>query len=778
MKGVYSYKWLQSYFNDKLPAANELAEIMQEHLFEIESITQVGDDTAIEFDVVASRGIDCLGHYGFAKEIAASLGVTLNKEYFAQDKMALFAEAEDSVVTVDTPLCPRYTVSRFENCSIREIPDWMLNQLHTIGQKNISPFVDISNYALFELGHPTHAFDADKVQGALHIKEAVGGETFISLTGEEYSLVAGDMIITDDSGAVLGLAGIKGGLVAGVDESTKNILLEAATFDKARVRKTMRRLGLVTDASLRFTQGYPSDLIDYTNYRVCELFREILNVSPTYSVQKRSAAVPAHPRYTGVSVEEINRRLGTKYSQKEVADVFSRLGFDFNYISSKDELIKEARTHIGKEYSYGASVLYDAPKKFDCSSFISYCASRVGKQIPRVSINQYLSSKMVSKPSPGDLVFFVDKSPEYASIRTSRIPEAFATVDGEVEGGINHCGIITSEGMMIHASDGAGVCEVSIDDYISQKDSILLQGYREILALEEKRFAITVPVYRPDLLIKEDLIEEVGRILGYGSVSVFPPKKLSGAVANKRLAWQMKITNALNSIGFYDVLTYALQNKGKFCVCDPIAKDKACLRTSLIPGLKEAATLNANYGELLGVEAVQLFEFGVTFSQVETYNLGITTASVLGRKDSTDYVSLVKKAFKSVGIDKEIVFVEGSWETDFDSFISSLPDIQYEPLPLIGDVEYKIISKYPFVLRDISLFADADEGFVTDVICENVPCECVRISCYDRFERDGKKSYTYRLVFQSNEKTLTDEKVNVWMSALETALGNKGYVIR
>ena len=82
------------------------------------------------------------------------------------------------------------------------------------------------------------------------------------------------------------------------------------------------------------------------------------------------------------------------------------------------------------------------------------------------------------------------------------------------------------------------------------------------------------------------------------------------------------------------------------------------------------------------------------------------------------------------------------------------------------------------MLRDVSLFADADEDFVTNVIRENVPTMCVQISCYDHFERDGKKSYTYRLVFQSNEETLTDEKVNVWMFDLEIALGNKGYIIR
>ena len=151
--------------------------------------------------------------------------------------------------------CPYYTAVKISGVTVGESPAWLKTKLEAIGLRPINNVVDITNYALHELGHPLHAFDAAKVSGALDIRMASDGEIFKALDEEDYTLNADDVVISDDRGTALALGGIMGGLDSGVTESTTDIILESAYFTPSKIRRSSRRLILSSDSSYRFERG-------------------------------------------------------------------------------------------------------------------------------------------------------------------------------------------------------------------------------------------------------------------------------------------------------------------------------------------------------------------------------------------------------------------------------------------------------------------------------------------------------------------------------------------
>ncbi len=209
-------------------------------------------DTLFELEITPNRP-DLLSHWGMARELAGISGRTLKTD----PAPSIFeTKAAGESILLDAPeLCPLYTATRISGVKIAPSPEWLAERLVAIGLHPINNVVDITNYCLFELGHPLHAFDAAQVQGALHIRRAAEGESFTSLMNEDYSLHAQDLVISDDSGRALALAGVMGGLNSGVTDATTDIILESAWFLPATVRHTSRRLGLSSDSSYRFERG-------------------------------------------------------------------------------------------------------------------------------------------------------------------------------------------------------------------------------------------------------------------------------------------------------------------------------------------------------------------------------------------------------------------------------------------------------------------------------------------------------------------------------------------
>ncbi len=793
MKGKYSYEWLQSFFEDVLPSPEEVGEKLLRHSLEVESIDQTDDksDTIFTLDVLPNRAVDCLSHYGVAKEISAVCTAPLRVTHFTQ-KNTIPYQKDVKRIVVKTSLCPRYTVTHLLHCTYDTTPPWMRSRLEAIGKRCVHPIVDIVNYLLFEIGHPMHVFDADKIQGGLAVREARDGEQFITIDEQKVSLQAGDIVIVDTANdTILALGGIKGGKVAMVDENTKNILLEAATFNHERIRLTMRRTDLVTDAALRFSQGYPSELIDYTLRHALTLLTDMIAPEGKSMVTYEHRAEKLRSQMVlGIATSDVNTVLGTDFTKQQVTAVFSRLGIEHSVIiTPQDEMIDVARTQIGTPYRYGASILRDAPECFDCSGFVAYCAAHAGKTIPRISINQYITGEEVAKEDieGGDLVFFVLDSG--AKVYTESVFEAATPVTpGTVPGGINHCGIVTDTGTIIHAVGSSGenmVVEESLKAVLQrlQKHEACV-GYRRIWHDTEDRIVVRVPVERIDIARKIDLVEEVGRISGYDAVPTRKPKSRTKVAIHQQLAHQWRITEALNAIGFSEVVTYTFQKKSDVCVSYPLAADKACLRSTLADGLREALNRNAQHGELLGGEAVRLFEFGTVFSKDgEEVHLALGIASVPGRPKvvSEKIAEEVRVALSTLDVTLPGSFNDGVWEVALSPCIADKPlQETYTSFPSVAGVQYRAPSRYPFVLRDISVFVPSTitASDIGRCIDENAGALLRQRNLFDVFSRDDKVSFAFRLVFQSDDKTLTDDEVTVVMDHVTQALQKESWEVR
>ncbi len=163
-------------------------------------------------------------------------------------------------------------------------PQWLRAKLESVGIRSINNIVDISNFVMLELGQPTHAFDSDKLKGGINVRLARDGEKFLALDGRTYTLKPDNCVVADQERAV-GIGGVMGGEETGVTDSTKNILLEAAYFLPASIRRTARDLNLQSDASYRFERGVDPDMILRASLRATELMREIAGGAPAKEIQ-------------------------------------------------------------------------------------------------------------------------------------------------------------------------------------------------------------------------------------------------------------------------------------------------------------------------------------------------------------------------------------------------------------------------------------------------------------------------------------------------------------
>jgi phenylalanyl-tRNA synthetase beta chain len=178
-------------------------------------------------------------------------------------------------VRIDDPeACPRYTASFVAGLTVAPSPISLRLRLQYCGIRAISNLVDVTNYVLLETGHPLHAFDFEKLVGPIVVRRARAGEAMTTLDGMDRALLAEDIVITDGNGPVA-LAGVMGGHSSEISGATRNLLLEAATFEPRSIRRTSRRLGLVSEASYRFSRGVDANSIPFAARRAAALLAKL-----------------------------------------------------------------------------------------------------------------------------------------------------------------------------------------------------------------------------------------------------------------------------------------------------------------------------------------------------------------------------------------------------------------------------------------------------------------------------------------------------------------------
>ncbi len=270
-----SYNWLKDYLKGKIPEPKKLAEILTLHSFEVESIEKKGKDWILDIDVLPNRACDCLSYIGIAREIAA---MTNNKFHipgfkFQEDKK-LKTKDLVKVEIRDKKDCSRYTAKVISGVKVTSSPKWIKERLRVCGLQPINNIVDIANYVMLETGQPIHAFDLDKIKKKIIVRRAKKGEKIKALDEKTYKLEKDILLIADEKGPI-GIAGIKGGQSTAIDFNTKNIIIEAASFDRRIIRQGSKKMKLRTDASWRFENGIDPNLIDFTQERVVSLIQEI-----------------------------------------------------------------------------------------------------------------------------------------------------------------------------------------------------------------------------------------------------------------------------------------------------------------------------------------------------------------------------------------------------------------------------------------------------------------------------------------------------------------------
>ncbi|MFN2386176.1 MAG: phenylalanine--tRNA ligase subunit beta [Thermoanaerobaculia bacterium] len=259
----FSLIWLADFVD--VSAAGGIADIRR-HLeqagFPVESAERSGDDWILDVEITPNRP-DAMNHRGLAREIAAIAGVPgRTPEPAPLTEAAGPAAAELASVEIAVPaLCRRFGARVIEGIRPAEAGPIVRSRLAALGAKSISAAVDATNYALWDLGQPLHAFDLDRLGGRkIMVRKARRGEKLVTLDGIERALLSSDIVVADAERAV-SLAGIMGGLDTAVQAETRNVLLEAAWWDPASIRRTARRLGMHTDASHRFERGADPEAI-------------------------------------------------------------------------------------------------------------------------------------------------------------------------------------------------------------------------------------------------------------------------------------------------------------------------------------------------------------------------------------------------------------------------------------------------------------------------------------------------------------------------------------
>ncbi len=649
-----SYKWLQSYFDEKLPTSEELSDRITFSFAEIESVEHVGNDTVLDVKVLPDRACYALSHRGIAREVSAILNVPLkNRE---EKKIVESPDVISVDVRIDEPeLCTKFVARSMENVKVGESPAWLKEALESIGQRSINNIVDATNYVMFDIGRPLHAFDADKVKGGLVVRFARKGEVMVTLDNKRVELNNNELVIADDEGP-LSLAGIKGGKRAEVDEATKNLILEAANWNPSYIRRTATSTGIKTEASKRF-ENRLSPLLGEEGIDRLALLIESITGAEGVRIGKREIVSfeEVHARTLEVDTELISRKLGVALSEPEIVDVLRRLGISCN---------KEG------------------------------------------------------------------------------------------------------EKLLAH-----------------------------------------IPPERLDLVIFEDIVEEVGRIIGYDKILAVVPQAGGVTEIPTSFYYEWKIREILVNAGFSEIQTSSFSDTGEIAILKPLAEDKKYARANLRGNFEKALKMNALNAPLLGTSETRIFEIGRIFPAFAEASAGKPTSGevtslAIGyggpkKKIAGELTGVVELLGKELCVTLTGEMKDGVFECTLNQVLDGLSEPKKWDISVFPsrNVKFAPFSLYPFIVRDVALFvsplakgvppsSEAGDVFpsadsVAKAIKENAGQLVVRgPELFDEFLKDGKKSLAFRLVFQSFDRTLSDEEVNASMEKVYSALKLNGWEVR
>jgi phenylalanyl-tRNA synthetase beta chain len=356
-----SYNWLSELVQLTL-APRELAERLTMAGLAVDSVEPVGDDHVLEFDLTSNRP-DALSHFGIAREAA----VVCNSRIIAAEPTLQESDTPVESVTsvrIDAPdLCPRFTARVVSGVKVGPSPEWLVERLERIGQRSVNNVADVTNYVMFEMGQPTHAFDLNLLhERRIIVRRPTPGEKLTTLDGFARDLTKENLVIADADRAVA-IAGVMGGEETEINARTTDVLIESAYFNPQSIRKTSKAFGLDTEAAYRFSRGADFNAQLRASARVAELMVKVaggrvlkgaINVYPA----------PLTSQPVGLRESRIEKLTGLQVSIERAGEILEMLGFTVEVdradrslravrpsfrvdVSREEDLVEEVARHVG-----------------------------------------------------------------------------------------------------------------------------------------------------------------------------------------------------------------------------------------------------------------------------------------------------------------------------------------------------------------------------------------------------------------------------------------------
>ena len=693
------------------------------------------DGDILEFELTANRG-DCFSVFGLIREAAVLLDKTPKFPEITVDENSDRAAADMIEIKIDAAdLCSRFSARVLTDVKLGPSPEWMQKRLEGAGIRAINNVVDVTNFVMVELGQPMHAYDWEKISGkVLNARRAVAGEQLHTLDDSNRLAKGGELVIADAEKAA-GLAGVMGGYETEITEKTKTVVLEAASFNSASIRRTSRAVGLHSEASGRFERGVNEKATVTALDRAAQLLQEMgackvcAGIVDVYPNPKPAVKVQ-------FTAEQINARLGTNYSDAEITGVLEKLGFE----------IAEVTAAVDEDFM---------------ADRISFAAKHLGKAARDLSQNSSL--------------------------------DAFVQNIGRTVG-----------------------------------ELINRSGSKSFVTYEA-----TVPDWRNDVTLMDDLAEEIARIFGYDKIPATLPKSAQQGRQPAVQNFTDKIKSILAALGMNEEISFAFTSAETFDKLQipadselrravPIMNpfENPLLRTNLIGSILENAARNFSRKN----EDIRLFEIApvffpkalpVTELPREVQKL---VGLIMGRRepkgwaqnsaevDFYDAKGIVEELLAQLSIERysveagshyalhpgktaefkkgrEILVTVGEvhpavaeafgigrkiyvFEADIETLMKcASKKFSVEELP-----------KYPAIARDLAVLVDLDvaAGEVEKVIAKSAGNIFKGVTLFDVYTGEriaaDKKSLAFNIKFQSNERTLTDEEADAAFKKILTAV--------
>jgi phenylalanyl-tRNA synthetase beta chain len=414
---------IQAFLDIEIAPA-KIAEALTLAGIEVDNVEE-GKDPIFEISLTPNLG-HCMSALGIARELAAHLGCKM------RPFKSVSLKASGQSVVHDGKFCPRYMTLSLEG--IKKAPFRHAEQLTDCGQKAIHPIVDATNFVMMKLGQPLHAFDADKLEGPLQVALSKKEFSFLCLDGVERNVPAGTLVISDGKKPVA-IAGVIGGMNSAVSEETTRVVLEAAQFDPLIVRTAAKALGSRTESAQRFEKGVDPLGLERALQEAAEL------IGGSIKGHTQTISVPYAPKKIAYRPERINRLLGTKLSETECEELFTRLElhpkqrevtvpsyrFDLN---EEIDLVEEAARVYGYQNieKHEPKITLGEAQNDPYFVFEKKMKSRLVELGLTEFLNCDLTSPKLSEvaeqiaPSLGILRAAYAKTEEYSVLRTSLLP--------------------------------------------------------------------------------------------------------------------------------------------------------------------------------------------------------------------------------------------------------------------------------------------------------------------------------------------------------------------